>query len=437
MSVEEHSKEAMLQDNTEEPQQQLYRHSLFDTALRSSRKLLLRTLVLPIMYTSILMWACLSLYWGSTTYTSLRKLSVYAINLDDGAFGRQMITDIKFAANEDPAGLGWQFESAVKSATMSQELVMDEKAWAVVQINPLTSSSLEAALSSDVSAYNPLHAVTIYIASARNQITTNSKVVPAVLATINPLLARLSSEHTEGFLTSIAGNMTALRTALECRGCLSSPFAAEQVDLLPFDVPEAAGSTMVGLIFLLTFTFSIFQILHLNGELIGAQLNLESAVLFRLFCALSAYLIISLWFTLINLAFGIPMNRKFGHGAGFMVYWMLNTCTMASLGLPMESLFTLIGLKWAGYFLSFWIIVNVASSFTSLEVMPGFYSYGYGLPFFNSIQGARTIIFGTKNHLGQNFGILIAWMVVGAIGIVAFTAWTMEQNRRKKTHVVR
>lgn len=133
MSVEEHSKEAMLQDNTEEPQQQLYRHSLFDTALRSSRKLLLRTLVLPIMYTSILMWACLSLYWGSTTYTSLRKLSVYAINLDDGAFGRQMITDIKFAANEDPAGLGWQFESAVKSATMSQELVMDEKAWAVVQ----------------------------------------------------------------------------------------------------------------------------------------------------------------------------------------------------------------------------------------------------------------------------------------------------------------
>jgi hypothetical protein len=91
--------------------------------------------------------------------------------------------------------------------------------------------------------------VTIYIASARNQITANSKVVPAVLATINPLLAQLGSEHTNTYLASIAGNTTALRTALECRGCLSSPFAAEQVDLLPFDVPEAAGSTMVGLIF--------------------------------------------------------------------------------------------------------------------------------------------------------------------------------------------
>ena len=57
-----------------------------------------------------------------------------------------------------------------------------------------------------------------------------------------------------------------------------------------------------------------------------------------------------------------------------MTYWMLNWCTMAAgtlnpmcswrlpgagfvdiipVGLVMESLFTLIGLKWAGYFLSF------------------------------------------------------------------------------------
>ena len=103
----------------------------------------------------------------------------------------------------------------------------------------------------------------------------------------------------------------------------------------------------------------------------------------------------------------------------------------------MESLFTLIGLKWAGYFLSFWIVVNVASSFTSLEVMPDFYAYGYGFPFFNSIQGARTIIFGTKSHLGRNFGILLAWMVIGAVGITFFTWRTLEQNRKRRSHVLR
>lgn len=80
---------------------------------------------------------------------------------------------------------------------------------------------------------------------------------------------------------------------------------------------------------LLTFTFSIFQILHANGDLIGAQLNLQSALFFRTVSALVSYLAISLWYTLINLAFSVPMTRKFGHG-GFMVYWMLNFCTMAA-----------------------------------------------------------------------------------------------------------
>ncbi len=168
----------------------------------------------------------------------------------------------------------------------------------------------------------------------------------------------------------------------------------------------------------------------------------------------------------------------------------------------MESLFTLIGLKWAGYFLSFctyntqqalppdlplacvqerlarWyrdisaiagmIIVNVSSSFTSFDLMPSFYRYGYGFLFFNSerntsypwallkaswgaqaarksldwltsliqIQGARTIIFGTKNHLGRNSGVLLAWVVVGLAGMLLLTAWTLNENR-KKAHNLR
>jgi hypothetical protein len=34
-------------------------------------------------------------------------------------------------------------------------------------------------------------------------------------------------------------------------------------------------------------------------------------------------------YTLVNLAFGVPMSRRFGHG-GFVVYWLLNTCTMGA-----------------------------------------------------------------------------------------------------------
>jgi hypothetical protein len=102
----------------------------------------------------------------------------------------------------------------------------------------------------------------------------------------------------------------------------------------------------------------------------------------------------------------------------------------------MESLFTFIGLKWAGYFLSFWIIFNVSGAFTSFELMPGFYKYGYGFPFYNSIQGARAILFGTKSHLGANFGVLIAWMVAGLLGMWVGTAWVIRRNRRAGAHAV-
>jgi hypothetical protein len=32
--------------------------------------------------------------------------------------------------------------------------------------------------------------------------------------------------------------------------------------------------------------------------------------------------------TLTNLAFGVPMDGYFSQGVGFMVFWMLNTCTI-------------------------------------------------------------------------------------------------------------
>lgn len=76
----------------------------------------------------------------------------------------------------------------------------------------------------------------------------------------------------------------------------------------------------------------------------------------------------------------------------------------------MESLHTVLGLKYSGYFLTFCktlnnfnshhshlpdfihlctgIIVNVSAAFTSFELMPRFYLYGYGLPFYNSVSAS-------------------------------------------------
>jgi hypothetical protein len=111
------------------------------------------------------------------------------------------------------------------------------------------SSRLAEVLANGDKSYNPQAAVTIYYASARNQITANSQVLPSILAVINPLLAQAGGQHTGQFLAANAGNAPALRKALGCGSCVSSPYAAKQVDLIPFNVLAAMGSTMVGLIF--------------------------------------------------------------------------------------------------------------------------------------------------------------------------------------------
>lgn len=227
-----------------------------------------------------------------------------------------------------------------------------------ITVSANASSSLDAALSTGLASNNPLSTVTLYFASGRNQITSNSKVIPAILAVINPILTNAAIQHTAAFLSANTANATALTTAEHCPQCLAAPFAISEIDLRPFDIAPATGTTMVGMIFvrtpplsspcflsyiplsdiaalsqLLTFAFSIFQILRTTGTIIGSKLDLRSALFFRTTIALLAYLFMSLWYSLINLAFGIPMNRFLGRG-GFVVFWILNWCTMGAGGSP-------------------------------------------------------------------------------------------------------
>ena len=242
-------------------------------------------------------------------------------------------------------------------------------------VSPNASANLELALSAKIDVlpnpYDPLAALTLFYASARNQITTSSKVVPAILATINPLLTQAATAHTAQYLLALNSSSSApnaLSLAVKaCPQCLAGPFALNQTDLIPFSSAPAVatGSTMVGLIFLLTFAFSVFNILRnaASTTVIGIRLCIRDALVLRTVNALAAYLILALWYTLINLTFGVPMDfgdgtigtsrGNGGKGRGLMLYWMLNWCTMASVGLPMEGLLTLIGLRWSGYFLTF------------------------------------------------------------------------------------
>ena len=142
-----------------------------------------------------------------------------------------------------------------------------------ITVSPNASSSLDAALSTGLASYNPLSTITLYFASGRNQITANSKVIPAMLAVINPILTKAAIQHTAAFLGANTANTSALSTAERCPQCLAAPFAISELDLRPFDVAPATGTTMVGMIFVripkhLSSSFLIF--IHLTYSTIPA-----------------------------------------------------------------------------------------------------------------------------------------------------------------------
>jgi hypothetical protein len=188
---------------------------------------------------------------------------------------------------------------------------------------------------------------------------------------------------------------------------------------------------------LLTFTFNIFTVLRAGAEVHGHIFTIRTMLTLRTVSSLSAYLFLSLMYTLGILAFSVPLTGYFSsHAAGFMSLWMLNFLTMGACGLIMEAVFTVIGMRWAPFFLNIWLITNASASLGTFETMNRFYRYGYAMPFWQCVQATRTIVFGTKSHLGLNFGVLVIWCVVGWSGVVVYTTWRVRKSKRTGVHYV-
>ena len=109
---------------------------------------------------------------------------------------------------------------------------------------------------------------------------------------------------------------------------------------------------------------------------------------------------------------------------------MLNYVGMIALGLACENVAMVVGMPWTAFWLIFWVITNVCTSFYEIALAPHFYYWGYAWPLHNStflprpapvslsiltaavVEASRTIIFDTHSKIGLNFGILFAWVAV-------------------------
>jgi hypothetical protein len=183
-------------------------------------------------------------------------------------------------------------------------------------------------------------------------------------------------------------------------------------------------------------------------------LKFTHLILWRYLSTITAYLCLSLFYSLVSLAFQIPFSRTpppgraswpttdvannadyLGRGT-FPAFWMLNFMGMSALGLACENVAMLVGPPWTALWLVFWVGTNISTGFYSLELAPGFYKWGYAWPLRQIVCASRTLLFGTNSWLGLNFGILTVWVVLGTI-LFPLACWVtrwkgIREEQKKK-----
>jgi hypothetical protein len=409
-----------------------FSHGFFDKdpATSAARKGWFKISISGVLVLFFMIWGILPIYWAALgrSYNNIHNLSGYVVDFDGGEIGQAVTQAFKNISG--PQQMSWLILDAAQFPGGPDEVaqaLLNHKCWAAVTVNPQASTNLNASINAANASYNTTQAVTAYVTSGRNENIYRGYITPQVtliLTTISHSFALSFSQY----LASRSDISTLLRTAPEL---VVQPLSFTINDIRPFNVPVAAAVDYVGLIYLLILAFVLTnQLLAARVESgFEKRLRLRSLILLRLLWPVTLYFFVSLMYSLLSLAFGVPFSRNFGN-AGFVIYWMMSWCSMSALGLALESMITLLTFKFIPVFLILWIISNVSVAFYPIEVLPAVFRYGFAMPFYNVSSTVRTIIFGTKNEIGLNFGVQFSWIVISCITLPIFQ-WLVRQRQIK------
>lgn len=168
----------------------------------------------------------------------------------------------------------------------------------------------------------------------------------------------------------------------------------------------------------------------LNQAMMG-KISTPRYYAYRLTLLPVLYFFFSLFYLALSCMWMIRFDKFFG-ASGYVIYWMLTWTAMMAFGLAVENVNNLLGPPFTPVFFVFWVISNVATGFFPVELLSDFYLWGLAWPLRHVLIGAKAILFGTKNLLGLNFGVLLAWVAV-SLALQPLTIYA--QMRRKKQQV--
>ncbi|ODQ60768.1 hypothetical protein WICANDRAFT_89968 [Wickerhamomyces anomalus NRRL Y-366-8] len=218
---------------------------------------------------------------------------------------------------------------------------------------------------------------------------------------INNLISELSNDEVSNLLTSNPQLLSSLWWSY--------------FDNRPVFGSIVLGVVQIGLLYLLVLSFHQFNFAASTHQLIAKKLHTRQYLLYHMVASQSAYLVMSLVYSLMTLAFQVPVNATFGR-SGFLVEWAFVFLTMSALGSINENAAIQIFARYRpaiGFWIVFYMVTNVSVIFSPLVVMNNFFRYGYAMPMYQGNELLKVVFLNTyKGHMGRNIGILIAWIVV-------------------------
>ncbi|KAF8184678.1 hypothetical protein BJ912DRAFT_853007 [Pholiota molesta] len=406
-----------------------------DRALARAWAAYLKALLPALLLITFVIFGVFAVFWGALWRVPEHSLPGWIVDFDGGEVGQAVIEGL---TSSDMTLISWttipsgQFTEGTASVVKA---IKDEKAWIIVAINEGATARLQDSLSNPNASYDGTTAITAFGAEARNENAYRNYLIEAVSCicqclSVDLLIVAVILELQSTFLT------------IRLTADLVNPISYKLINVLPFSQPVATAATFVGLIYLLIMSF--FVVVHIFKcctDFVWScrSAQLRSLIALRLLSSFTACFILSLWYSLLNLAFKLDV-----HHTGFVIFWMATWIYMLAVGLAVESLIVVLK-QYIPFFLITWIIVNASVNVYPLEVLPRIFHYGFGAPFYNYSKAVRTIVFGTKNRLGLNLGILIVWIAVSCttLAIIQWNARRLEiqakkdrRNRRDAPHKI-
>lgn len=405
--------------------------SFFNDRLKDSRKKLVIKYLSIYALMGFLILGIFSIYWGSAyqrddRYHRLRMLVVIedtqTVNGTEPAVGNSLRS--LFESPQASKYGGWLIQNNTKFGETAeshgnsiwqevQRQVHHEEYWAGIYVRANASNDLKNAIVAGDTSYNvSAETIRVYYETGRDMMSMNSYVTSNVQHMSIQFAANTSHVITELLSdvdkSSVFSNPGSLEVA-------ATPLQFHMEDGRPWTDPTLFAPSQVGLIYVIIltfFAFNFFNDIHLSVARLGIKpLHL---VLYRALSSIISFFILSLLYSLVTLAFQVDFTVAFGR-SGFLVYWMTNFLTMWAVGAMNETMAMWCIMVYPpilGFWMLFWVVVNISPTFTAMAILPKFYRYGYALPVHASYEITKVIFFDTyKGAMGRNYGILVAWDV--------------------------